>query len=171
MTTDTDHGDSGESLGPLELRARPDLAELSPFELKAHLAELAGRHPQPLDAGRGNPNWIATNPREAFFALGAFALDESYRSGHEPGLSEGPQQPGIAARFDHWVEHNRQHRGVESLRLCVDVGMKAGFDPDAWVFELVDGIIGDHYPTPDRIAPHVEQVVSRYLTRELCAGE
>ncbi|HEY6532528.1 MAG TPA: aspartate 4-decarboxylase, partial [Acidimicrobiales bacterium] len=113
----------------------------------------------------------ATNPREAFFALGTFALDESYRSGHEPGLSEGPQQDGIAGRFDDWVAQNPAHRGAETLRLCVDVGLKAGFDPDAWVYELVDGIIGDHYPTPDRIAPHVEQVVSRYLTRELCAGE
>jgi aspartate 4-decarboxylase len=174
MTTDSDGTRAGAALDPggaLDLRARAELCELSPFELKGHLAELAGRHDRPLDAGRGNPNWIATNPREAFFALGAFALDESYRCGHEPGLSEGPQRAGIAGRFDAWVEHHRQDRGVEGLRLCVDVGAKAGFDPDAWVFELVDGIIGDHYPTPDRIAPHVEQIVSRYLTRELCAGE
>lgn len=25
-----------------------------------------------LNAGRGNPNWIATEPREAFFLLGKF---------------------------------------------------------------------------------------------------
>jgi aspartate 4-decarboxylase len=175
MTTQSDGTGSdttAEPLAlPLQLRARPDLAELSPFELKGHLAELAGHHDRPLDAGRGNPNWIATNPREAFFALGSFALDESYRCGHEPGLSEGPQRPGIAARFDGWVRQNLGQRGVESLGRCVDVGLKAGFDPDAWIHELVDGVIGDHYPTPDRIAPHVEQVVGRYLTRELCAGE
>ena len=116
MTTDTDHGGDGVTSGPPRLRATTDLTELSPFELRAHLAELAGRHPEPLDAGRGNPNWIATNPREAFFALGSFALDESYRSGHEPGLSEGPQRPGIATRFDEWVERNREQRGVENLR-------------------------------------------------------
>ena len=112
MTTGTDHGDGAPT--PFDLRAQPDLAELSPFELKAHLAELAGRHPEPLDAGRGNPNWIATNPREAFFALGVFALDESYRTGHEPGLSEGPQRPGIAARFDSWVE---QHRDLSLIHI------------------------------------------------------
>jgi aspartate 4-decarboxylase len=162
---------TADAVPDLRLRARPELAELSPFELKEHLADLAGRHREPLDAGRGNPNWIATSPREAFFALGAFALDEAYRTGHEPGLSGGPQRAGIAARFDAWVDEQRDRRGVEDLRACVDVGLKAGFDADAWVHELVDGVIGDHYPTPDRIAPHVEQVVSRYLTRELCAGE
>jgi aspartate 4-decarboxylase len=173
MTTDSDASGSSATAGTpvLALRAGADLGDLSPFELKGHLAELAGRHERPLDAGRGNPNWIATNPREAFFALGAFALDESYRCGHEPGLSEGPQRVGIAARFDAWVGQNLHRRGVDTLTRCVDVGLKAGFDPDGWIFELVDGIIGDHYPTPDRIAPHVEQVVSRYLTRELCAGE
>ena len=60
--------------------------------------------------------------------------------------------------------------GVDALRRCVQVGLDAGFDPDEWLYELADGIIGDHYPTPDRIAPHVEQVVDSYLTRELCAG-
>lgn len=29
-----------------------------------------------LNAGRGNPNWIATTPREAFFLLGKFGLEE-----------------------------------------------------------------------------------------------
>jgi aspartate 4-decarboxylase len=30
-----------------------------------------------LNAGRGNPNWIATEPREGFFLFGHFALGES----------------------------------------------------------------------------------------------
>ncbi len=153
------------------LRVGQDLGELSPFELKAHLAALADRHPQPLDAGRGNPNWIATNPREAFFALGTFALDESYLVGHEPGLADKPTKAGISDRFRDWAERNRGARGVESLARCIEVGHAAGFDPDDWVHELVDGIIGDHYPTPDRISPHVEKIVGRYLTRELCAGD
>ena len=32
-----------------------------------------------LNAGRGNPNWIATAPREAFFLLGSFGLEECRR--------------------------------------------------------------------------------------------
>ena len=32
-----------------------------------------------LNAGRGNPNWIATAPRETFFLLGSFGLEECRR--------------------------------------------------------------------------------------------
>ena len=41
---------------------------LSPFELKDKLIAMA-KSPQVktmLNAGRGNPNWVATRPREAF---------------------------------------------------------------------------------------------------------
>ena len=51
---------------------------LSPFELKSKLIELADLHDSGvmLRAGRGNPNWIATTPRDAFFLLGQFGLQE-----------------------------------------------------------------------------------------------
>jgi aspartate 4-decarboxylase len=39
-----------------------------------------------LNAGRGNPNWVATTPREGFFLLGQFALAESKRVWDEPGF-------------------------------------------------------------------------------------
>lgn len=42
--------------------------ELSPFEIQFELTKLAGNFQDRtlLNAGRGNPNWIATTPREAF---------------------------------------------------------------------------------------------------------
>ena len=45
---------------------------MSPFEIKNKLIEFAEEHTRKafclfLNAGRGNPNWIATVPREAFF--------------------------------------------------------------------------------------------------------
>ena len=57
---------------------------LSPFEIKNELIDLAkatSRTTQSafLNAGRGNPNWVATTPREAFFLLGQFACTESKR--------------------------------------------------------------------------------------------
>ena len=57
---------------------------LSPFEIKDELIKLAkntSRKSQSafLNAGRGNPNWIATTPREGFFLLGQFAISESKR--------------------------------------------------------------------------------------------
>ena len=56
-----------------------NLSTISPFELRNRSIALAGGSVKKashtlLNAGRGNPNWIATAPREAFFAFGLFAL-------------------------------------------------------------------------------------------------
>lgn len=53
------------------------LEQMSPFEIKNRLIEMAQTDARNstatfLNAGRGNPNWIATEPREAFFLLGKF---------------------------------------------------------------------------------------------------
>ena len=77
---------------------------LSPFEIKARLIELASDYAEQtgtpmLDAGRGNPNWIATTPRAAFFLLGEFALQESRRGWDEPDLAGCPELAGIADRL------------------------------------------------------------------------
>ncbi len=45
-----------------------------------------------------------------------------------------------------------------------------GFDPDAFVHELVDGIVGDNYPEPDRMLVHAEAVVGKYLDKTMYAG-
>ena len=61
--------------------------------------------------------------------------------------------------------------GAALLGEIVDYGIALGFDPDAFVYELVDGIIGDHYPGPDRICVHAEQILREYLADELCSRE
>ena len=81
------------------------LAKLSPFELKDFLItaakeNAAGNPALFLNAGRGNPNWIATTPREAFFSLGQFAVEEAKRPMNLLDLGGMPQKDGIAARFD-----------------------------------------------------------------------
>ena len=58
-----------------------EMEKISPFELKNRLIELADESIRKatrtmLNAGRGNPNWVATLPREAFFLLGEFAIAE-----------------------------------------------------------------------------------------------
>ena len=45
---------------------------------------------------------------------------------------------------------------------------KFGFDPDAFVHELVDSIIGDNYPVPDRMLVHNERIVHEYLMWAMC---
>jgi aspartate 4-decarboxylase len=94
---------------PIERPTRPfKRPDLSPFELKDELIHFAKDYSQNksathalLNAGRGNPNWVATTPREAFFLLGQFALDESKRIWNEPGLGGMPHAEGCAERVAH----------------------------------------------------------------------
>ena len=65
------------------------LGAMSPFEVKNLLVKMAKKGDEGttrtlLNAGRGNPNWITTLPREAFFMLGAFAMEEARRTMDEP---------------------------------------------------------------------------------------
>ncbi|NOV16910.1 bifunctional aspartate transaminase/aspartate 4-decarboxylase [Ensifer adhaerens] len=145
--------------------------KMSPFEIKDGLMKLAKRSAQKstnalLNAGRGNPNWIATTPREGFFLFGQFALTESRRTMDNPaaGLAGMPQMKGIAARLDAWLAKHAEDPGADFLSRMVEHGVKMfGFDADAFVFELTDSIIGDNYPVPDRMLVHAEQVAHRYL--------
>ena len=154
------------------------LQVLSPFELKSELGKLAGEHEkrtafQMLNAGRGNPNFIAPTPRDAFFTLGRFALDEC-RAHHQwdPELVGVPQENGIASRFRSWLGAHADEPGTDLLRRLLEYGVgDCGFDADAFVWELADSIIGDHYPEPDRMLRHTEQIVHRYLVRELCGDD
>jgi len=144
---------------------------LSPFELKTKLSELADLHDSKLmlKAGRGNPNWIATTPRDAFFLLGQFGLTESRRVWDEPGLGGMPEAAGIADRFEAFLGPRAGEPGVDLLQEGVAYGVvEKGFDRDTWVHELTDAIIGDNYPVPDRMLRGVEHVVRDFLVAELC---
>ncbi|EGW37623.1 aspartate 4-decarboxylase [Desulfosporosinus sp. OT] len=148
--------------------------QLSPFELKDKLISLAhdrGDHSiwSMLNAGRGNPNWIAATPREAFFTLGHFAMEESRQIWKDSDLAGMPKKEGISARLKAYTEKHHDAPGVGFLSAILDYGtFKLGFNPDAWVYELVDGIVGDNYPVPDRMLVHLEQVVHEYLIQEMC---
>jgi len=150
------------------------LSKLSPFELKDHLITLSKESSragamQMLNAGRGNPNWIATEPREAFFLFGKFALAECRRVRDDKILAGMPAKPGIAQRFELFLDMNAKDPGASFLRGVLDYGVKTkGFDKDAWVHELTDAIVGDMYPVPDRMLVLVEQVVRDYLYKEMC---
>lgn len=150
---------------------------ISPFELKDKLINLAedsrrGSAHSLLDAGRGNPNWIAATPREAFFTFGQFAVTESRRVWDEGDLAGMPRKEGIAVRFRDYVKNHPDAPGIELLWKMINYGVTVKcFNADDWIYELVDGIIGDNYPFPDRILRHVELVVNDYLIQELCYNE
>jgi aspartate 4-decarboxylase len=150
---------------------------LSPFEIKDELIRLAKSNSRTtqsafLNAGRGNPNWIATTPREGFFLLGQFAITESKRvMEHPAGVGGMPAANGIAARLEGWLKAHADMPGAEFLSAMVPYAVnKFNFVPDAFVHELVDSIIGDNYPVPDRMLVHNEQIVHEYLQWAVCGN-
>src|SRR5436190_22990361 len=68
---------------PLSDTARlKEFDKLGPFEIKDFVQKVASKTALEnslsyLNAGRGNPNWVAPEPRESFFLLGQFAITES----------------------------------------------------------------------------------------------
>lgn len=160
-----------------ELLTLKKFETLSPFEIKDELIKLAkdrSRRTQSafLNAGRGNPNWIATRPREGFFLLGQFALTESMRVMYDPvGIGGMPKAPGIAKRFEEWLKQNEATPGAAFLTAMLAYAVKTfKFDPDAFVHELVDSIIGDNYPVPDRMLVHNEKIVHEYMMWAMCGN-
>src|SRR5215471_19280538 len=150
---------------------------LSPFEIKDELIKLAKKTSRTtqsafLNAGRGNPNWVATTAREGFFLLGQFAITESKRvMEHPAGVGGMPQPKGIAARLEAWLAKHADMPGAGFLSSMVQYAVKTfKFEPDAFVHELVDSIIGDNYPVPDRMLVHNERIVQEYLMWAMCGS-
>ena len=149
--------------------------KLGPFEIKDFLAKVAMKSAEDsstsyLNAGRGNPNWVATEPREAFFLLGQFAVTESKRVlDLPPGVGGMPKRAGCADRLVAWLKKHKDMPGASFLKAMLPWTVKKfGFDADTWVHELTDSIIGDHYPVPDRMLVHNEQIVREYLQWAMC---
>lgn len=153
-----------------------ELLKLSPFELKDKLIALAAEseresNSQLLNAGRGNPNWICTTPREAFGTLLQFGIEESRRGVNVPDTGRMPQKSGIAGRFTSFLDAHKEAPGAKLLRASFEYGAKTlGFDADAFVHELTEGIIGCMYPVPDRMLRCTERIVHEFLAQELCDG-
>ena len=146
--------------------------KISPFEFKNKLIDLAKDRKSAhilLDAGRGNPNWTASTPRDAFFTFGHFAVSETKRTFESCDLAGIPHKQGIYNRFLKFLEENKSFPAIELLEKIIDYGIKKkGFNPDDFLYELCDAIIGDNYPYPDRMLPHIESIVHDYLLKELC---
>lgn len=154
------------------------LEEMSPFEIKNTLIELGEKEAQCsnatfLNAGRGNPNWLLSFPREAFFLLGQFAIEEANRKSYDAnwGIVASPEQAGCAERFERFLDKHYKERGATVLRHFYNhATADLGFYHDEFVFELVDGILGDHYPTPPRILKYTEKLCREYLRWAMGGG-
>lgn len=147
-------------------------SSLSPFELKDQLIAAASSDAQRLmlNAGRGNPNFLATLPRWAFLSLGEFAMREALRSYSylDSGFGGLPEREGIVQRFDAYASHHDGSDGVRFLRSALSyVKDRLGLDRDDFLFEMVGAFLGSTYPTPPRMLEHTEQIVRAYLMQEM----
>ena len=151
----------------------PRLQALSPFELKNELIKLAEAKARRstatfLNAGRGNPNWIATTPREAFFLLGQWALQECRRSADKPvGVAGTPDPADIGSRLRQFLKENAAMPGATLIQGTLDYLAAKGFSDDEVAYEWADAVIGDQYPTPDRILKFTEVICRDYLAQEM----
>ena len=166
---------SNENNGAVTKSFAKKMESISPFELKNKLIEMADESIKKiahtmLNAGRGNPNWIATTPREAFFLLGKFGLEECRRVMYLPeGIAGIPQKDGIAARFETFLKTNHSQPGAELLKGTYQyMLLEHAADPDTLVHEWAEGVVGDQYPVPDRILQFTEMIAQDYLAQEMC---
>jgi aspartate 4-decarboxylase len=147
-------------------------ANLSPFELKDQLIAIASSDAGRLmlNAGRGNPNFLAMLPRLAFLSLGEFAMLEAQRSYAylDSGFGGLPEYEGIVQRFDSYAAVHTDAVGIKFIRSATSyVKDQLGLNQDAFLFEMTTAFLGCTYPTPPRMLPHTEQIVKAYLAQEM----
>ncbi|MCM1483055.1 MAG: bifunctional aspartate transaminase/aspartate 4-decarboxylase [Muribaculaceae bacterium] len=154
------------------------LSQMSPFEIKNKLIEMAQADAREstatyLNAGRGNPNWIATYPREAFFLLGKFGIEECRLvADNAVGIAGIPAVKGCGERFEKFLDSHKKESGADLLRWTYDYLVnKYDCDPDTVAHEFAEAVIGDQYPTPDRILRTTETVVQDYLRLVMGGGQ
>jgi aspartate 4-decarboxylase len=156
---------------------RAAMAALSPFELKDELIKAAGggaverpANLAMLNAGRGNPNFLATIPRHGFWQLGLFAMRESERSfAYMPeGVGGFPKREGIEERFEIFARECKGTPGIAFLAGAVSyVRDQLGLNAGDFLYEMCEGILACNYPVPDRMLKLSEVIVGQYLRREM----
>jgi len=148
------------------------MAGLSPFEIKNELITLAStaHERMMLNAGRGNPNFLATMPRHAFNLIGEFALIEAERSYAylHSGFGGIPEKQGLLGRFDNFSNDNKSKLGMVLLNSALSFAYDhLGIDKEAMLHEMVEAYLGCNYPNPPRMLTISEEIVKTYIGQVL----
>ncbi len=146
--------------------------ELGAFEITAEQRELAKENTggyKVIDAGRGNPNWINTKARFAFTRFMNFALSECQRTLNNGDMAGHADKNGIGERFDKSMNPSDKTDAflIKAIDYCVK---NLNMNKDEIVYELVNGIIGDFYPSPSRCLKNTEVILNHYLESVLYNG-
>lgn len=147
--------------------------EISAFEITAHQRQLAADNEagyRVLDAGRGNPNWMNTQSRYSFSRFMEFAIGECERTMNEGNMAGQAVKKGIGKRFDKAMDKENETDAflLDAVDYCVD---RLEINKDDLLKEMVDGIIGDYYPSPSRCLPCTEKILGAYLQDTMYQGE
>ena len=104
-----------------------------------------------------------------FLILVIFALKKQEEFGMMMIWLECQEKKEFLIAFYIFLKKHKDAPGIELLINMINYGVTVkGFNPDEWVFELTDAIIGDNYPVPDRMLVHIESIVHEYLIQEFC---
>ena len=155
-----------ETITPLTEEKRQEYVALSPFEFKNVLIEKACKDGKAiLNAGRGNPNFLNRPARLAFSMLHRFAVDCSIDNAAPKDLGFSPTaSAGMADRFKEFLIKEQDKKTAEFLiNAMVYCRNKLAIAPDTFVADMVDAILGDHYPTPSRMLNTPANIVEAYL--------
>jgi len=158
------------------MKVSKNLENLSPFEFKDLLIEMAtsDKDKMMLNAGRGNPNFLATHARHAFLRIGDFALKESERSYSYLSQRFGgmPETQGIVERFDAYALHNESSPGIDFIRAVLSFAYDhLGIKKAELLHEMCEAFLGCNYPVPPKMLPLCRDIVKVYLSNQLCAAQ
>lgn len=151
-----------------------ELSGLSNFEVTADFRQIAPDNlngNEPIDVGRGNPNWINTTARLALGRMVEFGIKDSERTfTKDNGAMAGYiEKDGIDARFTEFLnpENPADKLLLDTVKYAKD---ELGIDGDEMVHEMADGAVGNHYPVPSRSLVNVEKIINKYLEKALYRG-
>lgn len=146
------------------------LEHLEVFEVCALLLDMAQHNEENLfllNAGRGNPNWINTSARLAFARLVEYGVKESERTIHDGDLAGYIEKAGVYNRVLTYLGNDAAD---QFLSKCFDYLKGLGLDMDDVLAEFLNGVIGNHYPTPTRVLTNTEVILNEYLQSTLYNG-
>lgn len=153
----------------MERQQEIELEQFGAFEVGKRMLTLAHHHhhnQRILNAGRGNPNWINTKARLAMARLIEFGVQESNRTICNGDMGGYVEQNGIGQRLRRFMnpQQSADHFLLQSLDF---VGDHFGMDEDDFVAEMVNGVIGNNYPNPNRVLKNTEILLNQYLQNTL----
>lgn len=149
------------------------IEKLGAFEISEKMVELAKENTKGnpyLNAGRGNPNWINKKARLAFSRLLEFGIEESERTISDGDLVGYTELDGISNRFISFLDPNNNETD-DFLMTCLDyLKNDLSLNLDEVVKEFVDGVLGNLYPSPNRVLNNTEVILNHYLQSVLYNG-